>query len=278
MLFWAQHIPAAISEIHKALLQLNVFPILPQPRLTPAPTPHHPVYFYSRWQPSTYLSAIFYISRLVFFFISTALHHQHKRSTVEFFTLSHHLKSNSSLLCSTHPLCSLYGFPHPRHSSRFGSIRTQEVCDFLCMEAREWGRDDNHGLLQRSISVSQRNEWEGALQCFLFLFFPSRWNYCVRALKHNESVKASAPVCWRLQTFTAFRPSPLCRIAMFIQSTDGMRFTDVLTSARRAAHFSVCCSFWKNDEDRFNSEDFLGVAMMPWQNFKLLTNSNLHLE
>lgn len=54
------------SEIHKGLLQLKFFHVPLQPRPAPAPTSHQPVDFYSRRQPSTFLSAIFYISPALF--------------------------------------------------------------------------------------------------------------------------------------------------------------------------------------------------------------------
>lgn len=93
-LFLVQHIRSAISEIQKRPLQLDLFHILLQLHLTPAP--HHPVYFYSYWQPSTYLSAIFYISQSFIFLNFTALYHPHKHSAVEFFTPSHPIHHSSA--------------------------------------------------------------------------------------------------------------------------------------------------------------------------------------
>lgn len=158
-LFLVQHIRSAISEIQKWLLQLDLFHILLQPHLTPAP--HHPVYIYSYWQPSTYLSAIFYISQSFIFF---KFHCTPSSAQAQCCWILHPLSPNSSLLCFTYSLCSLHDFPHPCHSSWFGSIRTQEVCDFVCVKEREQGRNDNLGLLQ---VISQRSGWEGALQSFL---------------------------------------------------------------------------------------------------------------
>lgn len=163
-LFLVRHIRAAVSEIHKRLLKLDLFRILLHPHLTP-PTSHHPVLsFYSHWQASTYLSTIFYISP-VLLLKKFSPHSIISTSAALFFTPS---PPNSSLLCFTHPLCSLHDFPQPCHSSWFGSIRRQEVCDFVCVEESESEEEmTTWGYCSDPYFISQRSGWEGALKSFL---------------------------------------------------------------------------------------------------------------
>lgn len=198
-----RHIRAAVSEIHKRLLDLDLFHIL-----SPASTSHHPVYFYSHWQPSTYLSTIFYISPVLFIknFHCTLSSAQAQRCWI-----LHPLSSNSSLLCFTHPLCSLHDFPHPCHSSWFGSITTQEVCDFVCVEERKRGRNDNLGLLQWSIFHLPEEQVGGSAAKFSFL---SSRHAETAVFVHWSAVKApkrAQPYCRHLSTINrAYREVYRC--------------------------------------------------------------------